>query len=263
MPRGGYASCVPTIARFNVAPVKSTALLHPDEIALRRGGVDEDRRFLFVDSDGRRVTGAAKSALLGIRSTFDARTDRLALDLPDGTRVEGDAAPTGARTRVALFDRDVDVRRVDGPFSEAVSRHVGLALGLVRVEPPERGGGAHPVSIVSSASVAELGRRAGREAPDARRFRMLVEVDGCAPHEEDAWSGRRVRLGDAVVRVRNGVPRCVVTTMHPDTGVKDFPTLDVLATYRRVDGDLLFGDYGDVEEPGVVRVGDPVDLLDG
>jgi len=251
-----------TVARFNITPVKSTSLLHPDRIRLDRGGVADDRRFLFVDDHDTRLSGGAKARLLGIRSFFDIDRGWLTLELPDGTRAEGEANATGDVTRVALFDRDVDGRRVDGPFAAAVSRFIGREVTLVRVEPPERTGGMHPVSVVSAASVEELGRRAGREAPDPRRFRMLVELDGCGPHEEDAWSGRRVRLGEAVVRIGDGVPRCVLTTMHPDTGEPDYPTLDVLASYRRRDGELPFGVYADVERAGVVRVGDPVDVLD-
>lgn len=57
------------------------------------------------------------------------------------------------------------------------------------------------------------------------------------------------------------MPRCVLTTLHPDTGEPDFPTLDVLASYRRREGELLFGVYADVEEPGRVRVGDTVEIL--
>lgn len=252
---------MPTVARFNLTPVKSTSLQHPDTIDLGPNGVTDDRRFLFIGIEGNRISAGAKAALLGIRSTFDADRDRMTLELPDGTRAEGEAAPAGDRIRVALFDRDVEVRRVPGPFDAAASRFLERDVTLVRVERPERGGGVHPVSIVSTASVEELGRRAGRETPDPRRFRMLVEVDGCGPHEEDAWSGLRLRIGDAIVRVGDGVPRCVITTMHPDTGEPDFPTLDVLATYRRRDGELQFGVYAEVEEPGCVRVGDPVEVL--
>jgi hypothetical protein len=252
---------MPTVARFNVAPVKSTSLQHPDAIELGPNGVTADRRFLFIGVDGKRISGGAKAALLGIRSTFDADRDRLTLELPDGTRAEGDAAPADDGMRVALFDREVDVRPVPGPFDAVVSRLLDRDVMLVRVERPERGGGVRPVSIVSTASVEELGRRAEREAPDPRRFRMLVEVDGCAPHEEDEWSGLRLRMGDAIVRVGDGVPRCVLTTLHPDTGEPDFPTLDVLATYRRRGSDLLFGVYADVEEPGRVRVGDAIEVL--
>ena len=252
---------MPIVARFNITPVKSTSLQHPDAIVLERYGVVGDRPFLFVDGEGHRISSAAKASLLGIRSTFDAERERLTLELPGGTVVEGAADASGDRIRIALFDREVEGRRVEGPFGSAMSRFVGREVSLVRVEPPERAGGTHPVSIVSAASVEELGRRAGRAAPDPRRFRMLIELDGCSPHEEDSWSGRRVRLGGATVRIGDGVPRCVITTMHPDTGEPDFPTLEVLATYRRRDGELPFGVYADVERPGVVRVGDPVEML--
>jgi uncharacterized protein YcbX len=91
---------------------------------------------------------------------------------------------------------------------------------------------------------------------------MLVEIADADPFEEDRWSGRRVRMGDAVVRVGEQMPRCVMTTINPDTATKDFPTLTVLAEYRKVDNKLMFGMYGDVEEPGLVRVGDPVEPIE-
>jgi uncharacterized protein YcbX len=91
---------------------------------------------------------------------------------------------------------------------------------------------------------------------------MLIELDGCTPHQEDSWSGKRVRLGDAIVRVGSLVPRCVITTLDPDTGRPDFPTLDVLATYRKRERELVFGVYGSVARPGTIRVGDPVIVLD-
>jgi uncharacterized protein YcbX len=53
-----------------------------------------------------------------------------------------------------------------------------------------------------------------------------------------------------------------VTTLDPDTGRKDFPTLEVLATYRHVDDQLLMGVYADIERPGRTRVGDAVTVLD-
>jgi uncharacterized protein YcbX len=117
---------------------------------------------------------------------------------------------------------------------------------------------------VSTASVEELGRRAGRETPpDARRFRMLVEIAGCHPHEEDSWRGRRLQVGSAVVSVGGPIPRCVVTTFGPDTGVKDFDTLKTIAAYRGVtpDRDINFGVYADVRQPGTIGVGDSVELI--
>jgi uncharacterized protein YcbX len=58
------------------------------------------------------------------------------------------------------------------------------------------------------------------------------------------------------------VARCVITTQDPSTGLKDLDTLKAIAEYRGLrDGRSIdFGVYGSVVEPGVVRVGDPVEV---
>jgi uncharacterized protein YcbX len=118
------------------------------------------------------------------------------------------------------------------------------------------------VTLVSTASVEELARRAGPDGTlDPRRVRMLVEIDGCLPHEADTWSNRSVRIGEVVVRVLGPVPRCVVTTQSPTTGHKDFDTLKHIRAYRGRGrrNSIDFGMYGIVEVPGTVRVGDRVE----
>jgi hypothetical protein len=41
---------------------------------------------------------------------------------------------------------------------------------------------------------------------DGRRFRMLFEIDGVGPHEEDSWIGHEVQIGHAVVADRGCGP---------------------------------------------------------
>jgi len=252
---------MPIVAGFNLTPVKSTALHRPDAIDLRVTGAVGDRRFLFVRDDGTRLSGISKAPLVRIHAEHDVASDHLRLTLPDGEAVEGEAGPVGDPFDVTLYDRTVSARRIDPRFTEAIVRTVDETLQLVRVDEPEYAGGMHRVSLLSRASITDLASRGGADALDPRRFRMLVEVDGCDPYEEDAWSGHRVRLGEAVVRVGDGMPRCVFTSLDPDTGAKDFPTLNVLAEHRKVGTDLLLGVYADVEEPGLVRVGDDVEVL--
>jgi uncharacterized protein YcbX len=91
---------------------------------------------------------------------------------------------------------------------------------------------------------------------------MLIELDGVEAYAEDGWHGRRLRIGDAVIRLGQRIPRCAMTTLAPDTGEKDFDTLKVLAQHRRVGTELVLGVYGDVEEPGRIAVGDAVQLYD-
>jgi len=252
---------MPIVAGFNVTPVKSTSLHQPEEIDLRETGAVGDRRFLFVRDDGTRLSGISKAPLVRIHAEHDVASDHLRFALPDGEVVEGTAGPVSDPFEVTLYDRAVHAHRIDPRFTEAIARAVDETLEVVRVDEPEYAGGMHRVSLLSRASVADLAARGGAEALDPRRFRMLVEVDGCDPYEEDGWCGRRVRLGEAIVRVGEGMPRCVFTTLDPDTGAKDFPTLDVLAEHRKVGADLLLGVYADVEVPGEVRVGDEIEVL--
>ncbi|TMK20169.1 MAG: MOSC domain-containing protein [Actinobacteria bacterium] len=210
---------MPVVEGFNITPVKSTALLQPAAIDLRPESAVGDRRFLFVRAHGERLSGETKAPLMNIRSAYDVNEEHLTLTFPDGTTAEGGSASFGEPRTVKLYDREVPARR---------------------------------------ASVDDLGSRGGVEGLDSRRFRMLIEIADAEPFEEDTWGGRRIRIGDAVVTVGDPMPRCVVTTLNPDTAKKDFPTLDILASYRKRGTELLFGMYGEVEVAGEVRVGDAV-----
>jgi len=253
---------MPVVEGFNITPVKSTALLQPAAIDLRPESAVGDRRFLFVRAHGERLSGETKAPLMNIRSAYDVNEEHLTLTFPDGTTAEGGSASFGEPRTVKLYDREVPARRVDPLFTEAIRTATGdNRLELLRVDEPEYAGGIDRVSIVSRASVDDLGSRGGVEGLDSRRFRMLIEISDAEPFEEDTWGGRRIRIGDAVVTVGDPMPRCVVTTLNPDTAKKDFPTLDILASYRKRGRELLFGMYGDVETAGDVRVGDAVEPI--
>jgi uncharacterized protein YcbX len=253
------------VAGFNVAPVKSLGLLHPEEIELGATGVTGNRRFWLVDESRRLFNNKRNGTLVRIRPEWDESTRVLVLTFPDGTRVEGVVELEPKPFEVAMYGYPIDSRRVVGPWEAAIRDFVGQPLALLWAEQgaPDRLW-AGTASVISRASLQRVAGEGGRsEALDGRRFRMLLEVDGVDAHAEDAWIGRRLRAGDAVLRVNGDVGRCVVTTQDPDTGVSDFDTLRVLARYRRdgVTEPLPLGVYASVVEPGRVRVGDPVEPL--
>jgi len=255
-----------TVSRLSIAPVKSLALLHPEEIDLQRWGAVGNRAFYWVDGDGRLVGGAKQGTLVQIGAFHDGEADLLTLTFPDGSVAQGSGGDLGERIVTDFWRRPVPARLVLGPFSQAVSAFMGISLRLARPDEPGAANDVEPASLLSAASVAELAARAGSDVPrDARRFRMLIEVDGCArPHEEDEWMGRRVRAGDAVLRVTEPIPRCAVTTQDPRTGERDFRTLHAIKDYRGVRGGqyIDFGVCAEVLEAGAVGVGDPVEPLE-
>jgi uncharacterized protein len=254
------------VKRISVAPVKSLGLTHPESVELGRFGVVGDRRFWLVDANGRLVNGKACPALMRVRPEWDERTLALALRFPDGAVVDG-VVDLGEPVESTLYRQPHASRTVRGPWQDALSEFAGRPLTLLWSEggAVDRGDRDGWISLVSRASLDRLGERAGAADVDGRRFRMLFEIDGVGPHEEDSWIGHDVRIGDAVIAPIGDVGRCVVTTCDPDTGTSDLDTLGALAGYRRngVTEPLPFGVYGDVIVPGVVGVGDPVSGGDG
>jgi uncharacterized protein YcbX len=252
---------VGTVSRLSVAPVKGLAQHHPDEIVVERTGVPGNRQFLLLDEGNRLFSGIRHGRLVTVVAEYSRDPDRLSLRFPDGT-VVADEVRLGAAEVVDLWDVPRASHVVEGPFSASLSEFVGKPLRLFRVD--EEGGAwdEHVVSMLSEGSLEEFERQSGHEGPvDGRRFRMLVTVGGVGPHEEDEWIGRRVRLGEAVVSVVATCVRCATTTQNPESGARDFDTLRLIPAYRGfADGKYVeFGVYADVEEPGRVRIGDPVE----
>jgi uncharacterized protein YcbX len=247
------------VARISIAPVKGLALAHPDEVLLGRSGVPNDRRFYLVDRDGRLVNNKACGELMQVRPEVFGDAGQLRLVFPSGEAVGGDVTLGDARVETSFYGRPVTGRYVVGPWSDALSEHAGRPLRLVCAD--EQGAAidrTHVVSLISGGSLAALGRRAGVDRVDGRRFRMTIELEGGDEHAEDAWIGGEVTVGEARIRVTGPVGRCVVTTRNPDTGVSDLDTLGVLAGYRTLREGKSFGCgvCGDVLVEGTVRVGD-------
>ena len=256
------------VVRLSIAPVRSLGLEHPDEIDLTPLGVVEDRRFYLVDELGRLVDRLVVGPLVQVAAHTDPGGETLRLAFPDGSVVEGTVSLGGA-IETALHGRTAVGHLVLGPWADALEAIAGRRVRLVRTDQPGGTRQGNPASLVSRSSVAELARHAGVEAVDARRFRMLIELDGSAPHEEDAWVGRRIAVGDAILRVTERDARCAITTQDPDSGQRDLDTLRTIIAYRGLMPDAtgapkaMFGVLAAVEQPGRVRPGDRVEVLAG
>jgi uncharacterized protein YcbX len=251
-----------TLTRLSVTPVKALRLSHPVEAELTAGGIPEDRRFYLIDEADGLFDASDHAALLRIVPDYEPAAERLRLSFPDGSEVEDAADRLDGPVTTDFFGRTVQGRLVGGNFSDALSRYAGRPVRMARVSRDGDGQDVHPLTLVSSESVRDLGLRGDRTDLDPRRFRMNLEIEGGEPYVEDSWDAELVRVGAATIRVRGQIPRCVVTTLGPDTGHKDFGTLTQIARYRpRIGGrgGLPFGMYAEVVEAGRVRIGDPVE----
>jgi uncharacterized protein YcbX len=249
------------VIALSLTVVKGTRLREVDSIELGPSGARGDRRFFVIDGHDRMVNGKQLGPLQAVAAEFDFDTSVLALRFPDGSCVQGEVVE-GATIEAGFYAATHPGRLVEGPFSAALSAHVGRPLRLVAsigaaVDRRENGA----TSLISSASLQRLADEGRVESLDRRRFRMLIEIDGLVAHAEDRWIGRSVKVGGAVVHFEGNVGRCKVPNRDPETGVKDLPTLRWLRAYRGSEPTteaIPFGIYGRVLRPGAVAVGDTV-----
>lgn len=242
--------------------VKSTRVVPVERIELDQFGARGNRAFCVIDARGRMLNAKRHGALQTVCSAQD--DGQLVLTFPDGSQAAG-PLQYGDTLAIKFFSHTCDAQLLVGPWSRALSDYIGEPLRIVKPEVGVDRGRTGGVSIISRASVADLAEVATEDAVDVRRFRMLIEVDGVAPYEEDSWVGRKVMIGPALVVIHGNVGRCLVTGLDPETGVPTLPTLDLLGSYRReleTTEPLPFGIYGEVVEPGPVAIGDPIAVED-
>jgi MOSC domain-containing protein len=240
------------VTQLTIAPVKGLRVTRTDALDITPTGPAGDRAFLVIDEDNSLLLTTRTPALLQVAPRWDG--DTLTLTFPDGTEVAAAPEPGASATTANYEGRPIAGRIVEGELAQALSEHLQRPVRLLARDPADRGADDAPVTLMSQASLDALA------VPDARRFRMTITIDGVGAWDEHGWGGRELAAGDAVLRVTEPVPRCVVTTRDPERGNRDHPTLKTLANLRGKD-DVTFGVWCDVVRPGRVRVGDAVVLV--
>jgi len=114
---------------------------------------------------------------------------------------------------------------------------------------------AFPFLIISEASLADLNRRLDTPLP-MNRFRPNLVIAGVEPFGEDRL--RAFAIGGMTFSAVKPCDRCVVTTTDQVTGERGVEPLRTLATFRRSNGKVLFGQNVIHTGTGRLRVGDPL-----
>lgn len=253
---------MPRVARISIAPVRGLGLEHPDAVDLTEVGVVEDRRFYLIDDQGRHVDQLVSGALVQVAAHTDPDGIRLRLTFPDGTVID-DAVELGESEVTTIVNRTAVGHVVLGPWGEALTPFAGRKVRIVRCDRPGGTRVENAVSLIGEGSLRELATRVGQPSVDGRRFRMLFELEGAEPHEEDSWLGGQIAVGKAVLSITKPDARCAITTQDPDTGARDIDTLRTIIGYRglREGRKVDFGVLGEVATKGRVHMGDEVSVV--
>ncbi len=251
-----------------VYPVKALSGVEVPAFAMDDFGPEHDRRWMIVDEDRRFVTQREHPELARITTSLE--NGQVRVEIPG----EG-AHPlvqTAEELRVLVWRDWVKAVIGEPQANEALSRFCGKPVRFVfmpdsnfrrvdagRVEAYRRVGFADgfPFLITSTSSLDELNGRLDTPV-EMRRFRPNIVIEGTQPWDEDGWQA--LTIAEQVFSIVKPCSRCVVTTVDPESGIKDpaVQPLRTLSRYRRTPDGVIFGQNAIHESTGRIRVGDPV-----
>jgi uncharacterized protein len=273
-PAGHTGEFMTVLAQLFIHPLKSTRGLALSRATVEPLGLEHDRRWMLVRPNGSFITGRECPSLVLVSAVPHEKG--LRLSAPELPELEVPQPPADApRLDVTIWRDRCSAARAGQAADRWLSRFLGEPVALVHVDarmerpvdpsyaaPEDRVGfaDAFPLLLLSRASLEELNRRLPRPVA-VEHFRPNLVLEGCEPFAEDAW--RRLRVGSVELEVVKPCARCVFTTVDPRTGVKaaDGEPLRTLATFRRREGRVLFGQNAVVRRPGTIQVGDAVEVL--
>lgn len=249
-----------TLSELNLYPVKGCR-----GIALRRGQVVAtglevdgigDREWLVVDANGRFLSQRQHPRLALVETRFIG--DALRLKAPGMLGLEVPFASEGDVVEAQVW-KDQVAAVTQGEIADAwFSNFLGTPARLLRFDPEatrhadiERTGGAaapfkfadaFPLLITGRASLDDVNARLaerGEEPIGMERFRANLVLDGLAAYDEDRI--RELRCGDLLLRPVAPCARCQVPGVDPATGEASRTVPDLLASFRRQTGGVMFG----------------------
>ncbi|MDE3720759.1 MOSC N-terminal beta barrel domain-containing protein [Nocardiopsis sp. N85] len=255
-------------------PVKGCAGVPLSTAELTHAGIRHDRSFMVVDDSGGFRSQRKDPRMARVRPEVVDDVLRLTTDGIEPLTVKID--PEGPRLDVTLHGLPFVGVDQGEPAAAWLTEVFGSSSRLVRVPDDHRRevSGLTPgtsgfadstaVLMASTASLELLNGRileTGSEPVPIHRFRPNLVISGWTePHTEDRV--RAVRAGTAELGYAKVCIRCAVTTVDQESGEKRGPEpLRALAGYRRADdGGVSFGAKFSVIRPGVLSVGDELDV---
>ncbi|NEQ97751.1 MAG: MOSC domain-containing protein [Cyanothece sp. SIO2G6] len=269
-----------TLTELHIYPIKSAAGIDLSQATVQPRGLEYDRRWMVVDANGKFMTQrkfpqmARIQVQLGDRDLCISAPGIQDLSVPlqsysghDSVIVDvwGDrcaAIPVGPESR-AWFTQVLatDCQLVYMPDgSDRPTDH-----GKLGPEQQVSFADAYPFLLISEASLADLNSRLDEPIP-MNRFRPNLVVAGCDAFAEDQWDV--IQIGSLSFNVAKACARCTIPTVDQATGIRGKEPLTTLASYRRWDGQIWFGQnlvqVGDevgAKQGGELRVGDRITLL--
>lgn len=233
-------------------------------------GLQYDRRWMLVYENGMFFTQRDHPQMALLQPSIENGVLKVACKNSKGNKIKIPLVPNdSSETEVTVWDDKCAAQTYLKEVDEWFTKMLGFKCRLVympdsstREVNTEYAQGklvsfadAYPFLIIGEESLNELNSRMENPLPMSR-FRTNFVFSGGKSFDEDKW--KKIKIGEVVFEVVKPCDRCTITTVNQNTAEKGKEPLTTLATFRKVNGRVLFGQNMVCENTGNISVGNEI-----
>lgn len=262
-----------TLSEIWIYPIKSLGGIRLTEVMAQERGLQYDRRWMIVNNEGYFLTQRTmhQMALIEVEKEINGFKVRHRT-FPGNEFIVPFQPISREPITVKVWEDEVEAVTVSDEADTLLSEWLGQPVRLVMmpdwasrpVDPDYALNGenvsfadGYPVLVIGQSSLDDLNEKLDQPVT-MQRFRPNLVIEGSEPYAEDNW--RELRIGKTMFRGVKPCSRCVLTTLDPLTGKKGEEPLKTLATYRKRNNKIYFG-QNLLAQPGLISLGDTVEIL--
>ncbi len=257
------------ISALYVYPIKSCAGVQVQESIMLDTGLEFDRAWMVVDSQGEFLTQRELPRMALIQPQL--KHYEMVLRAPGMLALHIKLDEVEAPVRVRVWDDEVAAFDMGATAAQWFSDFLGIQARLVRFDPDHKRvcsrdwtgdlealnqfSDGFPVLVVSEASLALLNSKlmaSGTPAVSMSRFRPNIVLapkpagEELVPHDEDRLDVMHISTGQGSLQLKPVKPcaRCPIPNIDPVTATSSPQVGDMLQSYRadkRLNGAITFG----------------------
>lgn len=261
-----------SVSELSIYPVKSCREVKLNTAFIGSFGLNHDRRWMVVDKKGVMLTQRQISKMcliqveltdLGVVLTVDSM-DSLFIATPSSRKKVSvkvwlddcqayDAGEKAAKWLSIVLS--IECRLVyfpDGEFRQIDLSYANKGEGTAFSD-------GFPILLISDASLSDLNSRLTHPIT-MQHFRSNIVVSGCSPFEEDNW--KKIQIGNIIFRIVKPCSRCIIPNINIETAIREREPIKTLASYRKRNGKVFFGQNVIADSLGDIDVGMSIEVIE-
>lgn len=263
------------ISELYIYPVKSLAGIAQSQVKITDRGFEMDRRWMMVDQNGRFITQREYPRLCLLQTELVGDSIEV-YDAYRDSRVQFPIVlKEGEEMRVTIWEDVCEAISPNTDIHEWFSAFLGIQVRLVYMPEHSRRpvdpdysidadinsfSDGYPILVIGQSSLDMLNSKL-QSPVGMNRFRPNVVFNGGVPFEEDTW--KKFKMGDSYFHGVKPCSRCILTTVDPECGQTGKEPLQTLATFRKTNTKIYFGQNVIPADKGaIIKLGDEIQVLE-